>query len=122
MRELTHHDAARTVLQNQCAEDPRLEPFEKQTAFHLEGDADRIEISSSRKCVFAKLLQRPAFDVKWLNTIDKSGNKHCNMEREKVAADPSLTIIEVVGEYPVGGLSLGSIRKSNSHAEIVKSI
>lgn len=120
--EETHADATRTVLRNQCAEDPRLAPFEKQTALHLDGDSTHIEVTSFRKVVFAKLLQRPAFEVKRLSVLDENGKEHTVESLDKVASEPSLTVIRVTGLVPVGALSIGTPRNSNSHADIVTQI
>jgi hypothetical protein len=113
-------ERSRNALQNQFAEDPRLEPLEKQTALHLEGDGSHFEISSSRKVVFAKLIQQPHFEAKWFNVVDDDNNRQTIADRDKVAADPSLTIIGVTGKLPVGAVTVGTPRQNNSHANIVK--
>jgi hypothetical protein len=120
--EQTHADTTRTDLRNQYAEDPRLNPLEKQTALHLEGDSTHFEITSFRKVVFAKLLKRPTFQIKWYNVLDEDGNRKTIERRDKVASEPSLTITGVTGKVPVGAVTVGTPREKNSHAEIVKQI
>ena len=122
MQSQTCDDTTRTDLSNQCAEDPRLSSLEKQTSLHVEGDGTHFEITSFRKVVFAKLLKRPAFEVKWYNVLDDDGSRKTLESRDKVAADPSLTIIGVTGNLPVGAVTIGTPRRNNSHAEIVKQI
>jgi len=110
----------RTVLQNQCAEDPRREPHEKETTITLDGDCDRFAVASFKKSVFAKLPERPNFEVKRLTALTDEGQYRTIDSLDKVAANPSMTIIGVEGWLPVGALTVGDARRSNSHADIVK--
>lgn len=116
----SHADRNCTVHRNQCGEDPRREPFEKETAVHLEGDGKRLVVTSFRKVVFEKLLRRPAFEVQRLNVLDENGDEYTVETRGKVAANQSLTVIGVTGTLPVGALSIGEPRNGDSHADIVK--
>jgi hypothetical protein len=50
----------------------------------------------------------------------RNGRERSVASLDEVAADPSLTVIGVMGQLPVGAMSIGVPRKSNSHAEIVK--
>lgn len=120
MKQQNNAEQLRNELPNQFAEDPRLEPLEKQTALHLEGDSTHFEISSSRKVVFAKLFQRPHFEAKWFNVVDDDNNRQTIVDRDKVAADPSLTIVGITGKLPVGAVTVGTPRQNNSQANIVK--
>jgi len=120
MQGQTHADAARTTLQNQCAEDPRREPHEKETTITLDGDRDRPVVTSFKKSVFSKLLERPNFEVKRLTVLTDEGQYRTIDSLDKVAANPSMTIIGVAGWLPVGALTIGDARRNNSHANIVK--
>ena len=107
-----------TIL-NQCEEDPAREPHEKETAFHLEGDGIYFSVTSFKKVVYAKLLHRPEFSVTRIHVLD-DGQERTVDSLDEVAADPSLTIIGVIGRLPVGAMNIGTPRNSNSHASIVK--
>lgn len=106
-------------LRQQFAEDPYREPHEKETAFHLEGNASHFSVTSFKKVFYGKLLQRPEFCVKRLHVLD-DGRERTMYSLDEAAADPSLTVIGVVGRLPVGAMNIGVPRNSNSHAEIVK--
>lgn len=121
MQTQTDADNARTALSNQFAEDPRRAPLEKETALHLDGDATHVEVTSFRKGVYAKLLARPAFEVKWLHVLDDNRREQAIGSVDEVA-DSSVTVIGVTGRFPVGGFTLGTPRNSNSHADIVTSV
>jgi len=109
-----------TAIQNKCAEDPAREPHEKETAFHLEGDGTYFSVTSFKKVIFAKLLERPEFEVKHLHVRDADGQNRTVDTLDEATADPTLTIIGVVGRLPVGALNIGTPRNSNSHADLVK--
>lgn len=109
-----------TAIQNQCAEDPTREPHEKETAFHLKGDGTHFSVTSFKKVVFGKLLERPEFEVKHLHVRDADGQNRTVGSLDDAAADPTLTIIGVVGRLPVGAMNIGTPRNSNSHADLVK--
>lgn len=112
-------DNTRIELENQCKEDPRRSPIEKETAFHLVGDGEHFEVTSFRKVVFTKLLQRPAFEIRSLDVMDSDQNRKTVESLNKVASDPSLKIIGVVGRLPVGAITVGNPRTTNSHADVV---
>lgn len=107
-------------IPNQFAEDPNRRPHEKETAWHLEGDATHFSITSFKKVCFSKLLRRSHFSVKRIHVLDSDGTKQTRGSLREVTAEPDLTIIGVEGQLPVGALSIGSSRKDNSHARIVK--
>lgn len=102
----------------QFAEDPRREAHEKETTLTLDGDGSHFSVTSFKKVVFAKLLQRPAFDVTRLHVVRANGQEHTVDCRDKVAA--SATVIGVTGRLPVGAVNIGTPRNSNSHTAIVK--
>lgn len=117
----TMKDSSRIATpQLQFGEDPNREPHEKQTALHLEGDSTHYSITSFRKVAFEKLLYHPEIEVQWVHVIDDDGREGTVESLAEVAEDPTLTIIGTAGQLPVGTLSIGSTRKSNSHAQIVK--
>lgn len=109
-----------TVIDTRLGEDPRREPHEKELAIHLEGDGTHFSVTSFKRSVYGKLLQRPEFDAEHIHVVDSDGRERSVASLDEVAADPSLTVIGVVGQLPVGAMSIGVSRKSNSHAEIVK--
>lgn len=106
-------------LRAQFSEDPCREPHEKETALHLEGDGTHFSVTSFKKVVYAKLLRRPEFSVKCLIVLD-DGRERTVDSLDEAAADPTLTVIGVVGRLPVGAMSIGTPRNSNSHADLVK--
>ena len=107
-------------VRTQFAEDPHREPHEKETAFHLEGDGTHFTVTSFKRVVFAKLLRRPELQVSHLHVLDSDGREGTVDSLDEAAADPSLTIIGVVGRLPVGAMNIGTPRNSNSHADLVK--
>ncbi|GAA0219953.1 hypothetical protein [Halobaculum roseum] len=107
------------MLRTQLSEDPRREPHEKETALHLEGDGSQFSVTSFKRVVYAKLLQRDEFSVKRLHVIDDDGQDHAVNSLDE-AAERSLTIIGVTGQLPVGAVNIGTSRNSNSHADLVK--
>lgn len=108
------------TIRTQFSEDPRREPHEKETAFHLEGDGTHFSVTSFKKVVYTKLLRRPKFTVKHLNVLDEDGRETTVDSLEEAAADSPLTIIGVRGRLPVGAASIGVPRNSDSHADLVK--
>jgi hypothetical protein len=119
----THNTESRNSvesLRGQFSEDPRREPHEKETAIHLEGDATRASVTSFKQVVYAKWLQHPEFEVKRLNVRDEEGRERTVQSLEEVRENPALTVIGASGTLPVGCLSIGAARNSDSHAEIVK--
>mgnify|MGYP000580873273 CR=1 FL=1 len=107
-------------LRGQFSEDPHREPHEKETGLHLEGDGTHFSVTSFKKVVYKKLLRRPEFSVKRLHVLDDDERERTMDCLDKAAANPSLTVIGVVGRIPVGAVNIGTPRDSNSHAEIVK--
>ena len=107
-------------LRGQFSEDPRREPHEKETAIHLEGDATCATVTSFKQVVYAKWLQHPEFKVKRLNVHDEEGRERTVQSLNEVRENPALTVIGASGTLPVGCLSIGVARNSDSHAEIVK--
>ena len=104
-------------IQNQLTEDPNREPFEKESGIHLEGDATYFSVTSFKKVVFSKLLQHPEFTVKHIHVLEDGHERTIESLEE---TDSSPTIIGVTGQLPVGTLSIGKARNSNTHAKIVK--
>lgn len=116
-----HNSESRNViesLRSQFSEDPNREPHEKETGLHVEGDSDHFTITSFKKVVYTKLLRQSEFSVKRLHAIDDGWER--TVESLDDAADPSLVIIGVTGQLPVGSVNIGTPRKSNSHADVVK--
>lgn len=115
-------DSSTTIetLRSQFSEDPRREPYEKETALHIEGDGSHFSVTSFKKVVYAKLLRRPEFSVKRLHVISADGRETSVDSIGEAAADPSLTIIGVVGRLPVGAVNIGTPRNTSSHADLVK--
>lgn len=109
-----------SLFAGRLAEDPRREPHEKETALHFEGDSDSVSITSFKKVVFGKLLRHSEFKIESLSVVDTSGNER-TVTLPEFLENPALTIIGVRGTGPVGCLSFGVGRASDSHAGIVKS-
>lgn len=107
-------------LREQLSEDPNREPCEKETAIHLEGDADRLTVTSFKRVVFEKWLRHPQFELEHVNVRDEDGQERTVESLEKVRGNPALTIIGASGTLPVACLSIGAARNSNSHSDIVK--
>ena len=116
----THQRAVQLILKNRIAEDPNREPHEKETATHTEGDGNRFSITSFKKVVFEKLLQHPEFDLECLNVIDENNRESTVNSYNELLENPTLTVIGAKGTIPVGCLSIGAARNSDSHAQIVK--
>lgn len=107
-------------LREQSTEDPCREPHEKETAFHVGGDEEHFSVTSFKKVVYVKLLQRPEFNVQLLHVLTTDGQYGTVPSIEEAAADPSLSIIGVVGKLPVGAMNIGTPRNDNTHASLVK--
>jgi hypothetical protein len=114
------HNVDQRIVREQFAEDPAREPHEKETGIHLEGDANRAAVMSFKKVVYAKWLQHPEFEVKRLNVRDEDGRERTVQSLDEVRENPALTVIGASGTFPVGCLSIGAARNSDSHADIVK--
>lgn len=99
------------------SEDPRREPHEKETALHLDGAEDHFSVTSFKKSVYEKLLQHPEFDVECVNVVDEDGWQ--SSVESLNAVGESESVIGVVGMLPVGCLSIGTARASDSHSGIV---
>jgi hypothetical protein len=119
----THNTESRNLIESlrgQFSEDPCREPHEKETAIHLEGDATHATVTSFKQVIYAKWLQHPEFEIKRLNVQDEEGRERTVQSLEEVRENPALTVIGASGTLPVGCLSIGAARNSDSHAEIVK--
>lgn len=88
-----------------CA-DPTADPRENETALHFTAGDRRLWISSYEPVIVAGLLARPDFQVGHL-VFMKANGREC--------------VVGVVGKLPVGALSLGRARKSDSHELVVQS-
>lgn len=106
---------------NQLSEDPRRGPAEKELALHGGGDDSRMEITSFKKVVYKKLLRNPEFELKRLIAVDEGGNETTVNSLGELTENPGLTAIGVVGTIPVGCVSIGVRRRSDSYAQVVKS-
>lgn len=104
----------------QFAEDPSREPHEKETALHVEGDGTHFSVTSFKKVVYGKLLQGPEFCVKAIHLLDTDGREHTASTLDEAATHPEKRIIGVHGLLPVGSVNIGTPRRSNSHAHLVK--
>lgn len=109
-----------SIYAGRLAEDPRRKPHEKETGFHMEGDSNRVSTTSFKKVIFADLLKHPKFVIESLTVIDSEKNESTATLLEFLE-NPDLTIIGVDGTLPVGNMSIGAGRASDSHAEVVKS-
>lgn len=86
-----------------CA-DPTADPHENETALHFTTGDRRLWISSYEPTVVAGLLAHPNFQIGHL-VLMKANGREC--------------VVGVVGKLPVGALSLGRARKSDSHELVV---
>ena len=117
-----HNSESRNAIESlrpQFSEDPNRKPDEKETGLHVEGNSDHFSITSFKKVIYTKLLRQPEFSVKRLHVIE-GGREHTVDTLDEAAADPTLIIIGVTGQLPVGAVNIGTPRNSNSHADIVK--
>jgi hypothetical protein len=120
MTKQTHADSNRTEANYQYAEDPRREPHEKETTLALEGDRQHFAITSFKRGVFAKLHQRPRFEVTRFHILDDDHRVRTVTSLDQAEVDPPITIVGVAGQLPVGTFTIGVPRNSNSHTDIVK--
>lgn len=88
-----------------CA-DPTVDPRENETALHFTAGDRRLWISSYEPTVVSGLLAHPDFQVEHVIFMQANG-REC--------------VVGVVGKLPVGALSIGRARKSDSHELIVSS-
>lgn len=109
-------------IQMQIAEDPTRHPEEKETTITIEGDSDRATVTSFKRVVYEKCLHHPYFEVKWVIVLDGEEQRYSVSSLNYVNENPGLMVIGVIGTIPVGCLSIGMKRQSNSHAEIVKKL
>ncbi|MCX8102985.1 MAG: hypothetical protein N3E42_00870 [Candidatus Bipolaricaulota bacterium] len=86
-----------------CA-DPTADPRENETALHFTAGDRRIWVSSYEPTVIAGLLAHPDFQTEYLICMQTNG-REC--------------VVGVVGRLPVGALSIGRARPSDSHELIV---
>ena len=117
-----HNSESRNAIESlrpQFSEDPNRKPDEKETGLHVEGNSDHFSITSFKKVIYTKLLRQPEFSVKRLHVIEDGRERTVDTLGE-AAADPTLIIIGVTGQLPVGAVNIGTPRNSNSHADIVK--
>lgn len=120
MNETKTQQPAAQSLPNPLTTDTSRKPYEQETALHLAGDALRYNITSFKRVVFAKLLERPAFCVKRLHLINSDGNEYTVDSIEEAQTTPNHSVVGVEGWMPVGSLSIGAKRTSDSQANIVK--
>ncbi len=116
----TELDDLDSIITARCTEDPYRLPHEKETAIHLPGDCDYISVTSFKKVVFTKLLERDDFEVSLVTIRDADGRESTVNSLEEALSDPLDQIIGISGKLPVGALKIGAARQSNSHSRIVK--
>ena len=87
-----------------CA-DPTADPRENETALHFTAGDRRLWVSSYEPTVVSGLLAHPDFQIGHLVFMQVNG-REC--------------VVGVVGRLPVGALSLGRARKSDSHEFIIR--
>ena len=117
--ETTARGIAIDRLLERCSEDPNREPHEKETALHLTGDGTHFDATSFKRVVYTKWLPHLEYDIECLHVLDQSGNERTASVVE-VIHSKSLTVIGASARIPVGAVSIGKPRKSNTQAEIVK--
>lgn len=111
---------SRIDITNQLGEDPFREPCEKESVWHLMGDETHFEVTSFKKSLYKDLIKYPHFELERLHVLSIDGRETTVESYEEVANDPELRVIGVTGNIPVGGMSIGVPRKSNSPAQVVK--
>lgn len=112
-------DFMKTIFAGRLSEDPLREPHEKEWAIYAEGDSPMAELHSFKRVVYEKLLYHPRFELKWLNVRDFNGEER-TVSLGEFVENPALTVIGVAGRIPVGCISIGVGRQSDSHSEVVK--
>lgn len=120
MEQETQTVLERSALQNQCEEDPRRSSIEKETGLLAAGDDDHFMVNSFKKVVFSKLIMHEEFDINHYHVSDANGCIRQMQDTDEIIDNSSLAIVGVEGKIPVGAVSIGDPRKSNSHAELVK--
>jgi hypothetical protein len=86
-----------------CA-DPTADPKENETALHFSAGDRYLWISSYEPVIVSKLLGHPDFRIGHLVLMNTNG-REC--------------VVGVVGKLPIGALSIGQRRASDSHEFIV---
>ena len=107
-------------IEDQLSEDPRRDPIEKETAVQIAGDKEQFEITSFKRTVYTGLLAHSESEINWINVCDENGREFTVESLGAVKENPDLTVIGVTATLPVGSLSIGVPRQSDSHAQIVK--
>lgn len=120
MEQETQSVLMKSALQNQCEEDPRRSSVEKETGLLAAGDEDHFIVDSFKKVVFSKLIGHEDFDISYLYVSDSNSNVKQMQPTEEIIDNSSLSIVGIKGMLPVGAVSIGTPRKSDSHAELVK--
>jgi len=87
-----------------CA-DPTADPKENETALHFSAGDRYLWISSYEPVIVSRLLGHPDFRIGHLVLMNTNG-REC--------------VVGVVGKLPIGALSIGRARPSDSHELIVK--
>lgn len=85
--------------------DPTADPRENETALHFTSGDRRLWISSYEPTVIAGLLAHPDFQIEHLIFMQANGRE---------------SVVGVIGKLPVGALSIGRTRQSDSHELIIK--
>jgi len=86
-----------------CA-DPTVDPKENETALHFSAGDRYLWISSYEPAIVSRLLGHPDFRIGHLVLMNTNG-REC--------------VVGVVGKLPIGALSIGRRRASDSHELIV---
>lgn len=86
-----------------CA-DPTVDPKENETALHFSAGDRHLWISSYEPAIVSRLLGHPDFRIGHLVLMNTNG-REC--------------VVGVVGKLPIGALSIGRRRASDSHEFIV---
>lgn len=86
-----------------CA-DPTADPRENETALHFTAGDRRVWVSSYEPTVISGLLAHPDFQIEHLIFM-QANRREC--------------VVGVAGKLPVGTLSIGQARQSDSHELIV---
>jgi len=76
--------------------DPSLRPEEKETSWHLLGNARHIEVNSFHPTVIRGLLAQPEFEVSELFKR--------NIKGEEV-------VVGIAGKFPIASLKIGKARR-----------
>jgi len=110
----------RGINADRILEDPHRQPPEKETAIQVDGDSERVDITSFKRVVFQKLLQRPDFKIKMIMALDENGHEDSYQSLAPLQKNTHLKVVGVWGTLPVGCLTLTNGRATNSHSKIVK--